>query len=66
MTQLEDMFLIETPTFMLAYKIANISSLPFKKINIENNSLNLSRFFNLTWNKNQTNFNQQMTLKVNI
>ena len=66
MTQLEDMFLIETPTFMLAYKIANISSLPLKKMNIENNSLNLPRFFNLTWNKNQTNFNQRMTLKVNI
>ena len=66
MTQLEDIFSIETPTFMLAYKIEKISSLPFKKMNIENNSLNLPRFFNLTWNKNQTNFNQQMTLKVNI
>ncbi len=66
MTQLEDVFLIETPTFMLVYKIANISSLSFKNMRIENNSICLPGFINFTLNKNQANFDKQMTLKVNI
>ena len=66
MTQLEDVFLIETPTFMLVYKIANISSLSFKNMSIENNSICLPGFFNFTCNKSQTNLNKQMILKVNI
>ena len=66
MTQLEDIFSIETPTFMLVYKIANISSFPYENMSIENNLLCLPGFFNFTWNKNLTNSNKQMTLKVNI
>jgi hypothetical protein len=66
MTQLEDIFSIETPTFMLLYKKSNVPSLPFNIISIENNSICLPGFFNLTINKNQTNIKKQITLKVNI
>jgi hypothetical protein len=64
MTQLEDMFSIETPTFILVHKKSNISSLPFD-MGIENNSFQLPIFSNLTNNKNQTNQTQEITLKVN-
>jgi hypothetical protein len=64
MTQLEDMFSIETPTFILVHKKSNISSFPFD-MEIESNSFKLPRFSNLTIRNNQTNQTKQITLKVN-
>jgi hypothetical protein len=66
MTQLEDMFSIETPTFRLVYKKTNFSSLPFKNMSSENNSICLPGFINFALNNYQANFDKQMTLKVNI
>jgi hypothetical protein len=63
MTQLEDMFSIETPTFILVHKKSNISSFPFN-MQIENNSFQLPRFSILTIRNNQTNQTKQITLKV--
>jgi hypothetical protein len=64
MTQLEDMFSIETPTFVLVHKKSNISSFPFD-MEIEKNTFRLSSFLNLTNGNNQTNQTKQVTLKVN-
>ena len=64
MTQSEDMFSIETPTFMLVHKKSNVSSFPFD-MEIENNTFQLSSFFNLTNGNNQTNQSKIITLKVN-
>jgi len=63
MTQLEDMFSVETPTFILVHKKSNISSFPFN-MQIENNSFQLPRFSILTIRNNQTNQTKQITLKV--
>jgi hypothetical protein len=63
MTQLEDMFSIETPTFMLVHKKSNVSSFPFD-MDIEKNTFQLSSFFNLTNGNNQTNQTKIITLKV--
>ena len=64
MTQLEDMFSIETPTFVLVHKKSNISSFPFD-MEIEKNTFRLSSFLNLTNGNNQTNQTKQVTLEVN-
>ena len=64
MTQLEDMFSIETPRFRLVHKNSNISSFPFN-MEIENNSFKLSGLFNLTENHKKINETNQITLKVN-
>ena len=63
MTQLEDIFSIETPAFMLVHKKSNISSFPFD-MEIENNSFKLPKFSNLTNSNNQTNQTKQIILKV--
>ena len=63
MTQLEDIFSIETPAFMLVHKKSNISYFPFD-MQIENNSFKMPRFSNLTNGNNQTNQTKQITLKV--
>ena len=64
MTQLEDMFSIETPRFRLVYKNSNVSSFPFN-MEIENNSIKLSGLLNLTKNHKKINETNQITLKVN-
>jgi len=64
MTQLEDMFSIETPTFILVHKKSNITSFSFD-MEIEKNKFQQSSFFNLTNGNNQTNQTKQVTLKVN-
>jgi hypothetical protein len=60
MAQLEDMFSIETPTFILVHKKSNISN----DMKIENNSFQLPGF-NLTNNKSQINETKLIMLKVN-
>ncbi len=65
MTQLEDMFSIETPRFMLLHKKSKISSLQFD-MDIENNTFQLPGFFNLTTNNKQINNINQITLRVNV
>ena len=62
MTQLEDMFSIETPTFILVHKKSNITTLPFK-MEFKNNTIQLPDLFNLINNNNQ-NETKQITLKV--
>jgi hypothetical protein len=64
MTQLEDMFSIETPTFLLVHKKSNVSSLPID-MRIENNSFQLPVSLNLTNKNNRTNQTKIITLKVN-
>jgi hypothetical protein len=64
MTQLENMFSIETPTFKVVHKKSNVSSLPFI-MEIDNNTFQLSSLLNLINNKNQINYNNLITLKVN-
>ena len=64
MTQLEDMFSIETPRFRLVYKNSYVSSFPFN-MEIENNSIKLSGLFNLTKHHKKINETNQITLKVN-
>jgi hypothetical protein len=64
MTQLEDVFSIETPTFILVHKKSNISSLTFD-MEIENNAFEPHEFFNFTNDKNQINDTKQITLQVN-
>ena len=63
MTKLEDMISIETPTFILIHKNSNASSLSLD-MEIENNSFQLPRFFNLSTNNKQINDANQITLKV--
>ena len=61
MAQLEDMFSIETPTFILVHKKSNKSY----DMKIENNSFQLPGLFNLTNNKSQINETKLIMLKVN-
>jgi len=63
MTQLEDMFSIETPTFILVHKKSNITTLPFN-MEFKNNTIQLPDLFNLINNNNQINETKQITLKV--
>jgi len=63
MTRLEDMISIETPTFILIHKNSNASSLSLD-MEIEKNSFQLPRFFNLSTNNKQINDANQITLKV--
>jgi hypothetical protein len=63
MTQLEDMFSIETPTFILVHKKSNITTLPFN-MKFKNNTIQLPDLFNLINNNNQINITEQITLKV--
>ena len=64
MTQLEDMFSIQTPMFILIHKKSNISSLSFE-MEIENNTFQLPDLFYLINNKNKINDSNLITLKVN-
>jgi hypothetical protein len=64
-TQLEDTFSIETPTFLLVHKKSNVSlTIPFD-MEIENNLFQLPGFLNLISSKNQKNDANLITLKVN-
>jgi len=63
MTQWEDMFSIESPTFKIVHKKSNISSLPFS-MEIENNRFQLPSLLNLINNNNQIDDSTLITLKV--
>ena len=65
MTQLEDMFSIETPRFILIHNKSKISSFQFD-MDIENNTFQLPGFFNFTTNNKQINDINQITLRVNV
>jgi hypothetical protein len=65
MTQLEDIYLIETSEFILIHKKSNVSSLPLD-IEIENNTFQLPGLINLIDNKNKINDTNQIMLKVNL
>lgn len=64
LSNLEETFSIETPSFQLVHKKVNSSALPIN-MSIESSSIDLPGFFNLTNDKNQTNYGKIVTLRVN-
>ena len=63
MTQLENIFSIETPTFILVHIKSNTTTFQFN-MQIEKNSFQLPDLFNLINNNNKINETKQITIKV--